>query len=60
MLNDHPGNWYTDWSQEDDAAYKRIMAGVGDSDSDSEVAVETQVGALPLIFASPEIDAALC
>lgn len=45
-----PSFWYTDWSQEDDAAYKRIMAGVGDSDSDSEVAGETQVGALSLIF----------
>uniref|UniRef100_A0A7I4F840 Vacuolar ATPase assembly protein VMA22 n=1 Tax=Physcomitrium patens TaxID=3218 RepID=A0A7I4F840_PHYPA len=33
----------TDWSQDEDAAYRQLMGGVDDSDSDSEASVSYQV-----------------
>lgn len=33
----------TDWSQEEDAEYRRLMKDIGDSDSDADSKLSTQV-----------------
>lgn len=36
-------SYHADWSQDEDAAYRQLMGGVDDSDSDSEASVSYQV-----------------